>query len=287
MMRLVALGIALPILLIANGCSGAGGDPAPEAKESTKKETEKTYVTNSIAIKLVLIPKGKFLMGSPKGGGAEQDRETQHEVEISQPFYLGVHEVTQQQFEQVMGTNPSYFGPNGKAKNMVVGIDTNTLPVESVTWEEADQFCKKLTALDAEKAAGRVYQLPTEAEWEYACRAGANPWQPFNTGAVISIDLANYGSNVRRTRAVGSYKANAFGLYDMHGNVLEWCADWMGAYKSEPVTDPVGPDSGRFRVYRGGGWVSKLENCRSAMRLSATTGYRMVDVGFRVKLLAR
>lgn len=291
MIRLTVKSVVVCGALIAVGC-GSGSDPtvpAPvktAAQPTAAKEKDKKYLTNSIGMKFVLIPKGKFLMGSPKGEAPlkEQDKETQHDVEITKAYFLGVYEVTQQQFEQIMGSNPSYLSPTGKGKNIVAAIDTKKLPVESVTWEEADEFCKKLAELDAEKAAGRVYQLPTEAEWEYACRAGANPQQAFNTGKIVTSSEANINRQLGRTREPGSYKPNAFGLYDMHGNVLEWTSDWLGPYPSESVADPTGPETGRYRIYRGGGWLSPIENSRSATRLAVTTKYRMIDTGIRVKL---
>lgn len=280
--------VLVSLLGCGGGDSGQGPSTRPSVKSTASKEPERSYVTNSIGMKLVLIPKGKFMMGSPKGEAPtkEQEKETQHEVEITRSFFLGVHEVTQKQFQEVMGTNPSYFAPEGKGKNTVAAIDTSKLPVENVTWEEAEEFCTKLSALPAEKTAGRVYQLPTEAEWEYACRAGANPQTAFHTGKTLASTDANFDRQFRRTREGGYYKPNAFGLYDMHGNVLEWCADWLGPYTSEPAVDPTGPTTGRYRVYRGGGFLGTIEMCRSAQRYAATTQYRMVDVGIRVKMLA-
>ena len=216
-----------------------------------------------VSMKLVAIPAGKFLMGS-------------HEVTLTQPFYMGACEVTQAQYEQIVGSNPSYF--KGKRN-----------PVERVSWEEATAFCKKLSA-----KTGKTVRLPTEAEWEYACRAGTST--PFHTGATISTDEANYDGNYtygsgrkgvyrEKTVPVGSFKPNARGLYDMHGNVWEWCQDWYGPYPNGNVRDPRGPTSGGRRVLRGGSWLSIPAHCRSAYRSRTTPGGRNSSSGFRVVVL--
>jgi formylglycine-generating enzyme required for sulfatase activity len=180
-------------------------------------------------MKLVLIPAGKFKMGSPANEESRSEDEEQHEVEITQPFYMGAYEVTQEQYEKVMRHNPSRFNKaNGGGP---------THPVENVSWEDATEFCKKLSALEKEQAAKRLYGLPTEAQWEYACRGGARESTPFHFGRSLSSTQANFngdypyegapkGQYLVKTASVGSYKPNDFGLYDMHGNVWEWCADW-------------------------------------------------------------
>jgi formylglycine-generating enzyme required for sulfatase activity len=281
-LRIVSLVVGI---VLASGCGKSGNRADNEGGgDQPTKPAEKVYVTNSLGMKLVLIPKGKFLMGSAKDSDGHKDNERQHEAEITRPFYLAIHEVTQKQFQEVMGSNPSYMSPAGKGSVRVEGIDTATLPVESVTWDEAVEFCKKLSDREAEKQADRVYGLPTEAEWEYACRAGTK--YPFHVGYGLKPDQANFNNNLRRSREVGSYKANAFGLHDMHGNVLEWVADWYGVYPADPVKDPKGPDTGRFRVIRGGGWRQTPDFCRSAYRVGYTPNSRLVDVGFRVKMLA-
>jgi formylglycine-generating enzyme required for sulfatase activity len=238
--------------------------------------------SNSIGMKLVPIPVGKFTMGSPvdeKGRGAD---EYQHAVEITEPFYLGAHAVTQAQYRKVMGKNPSHFSLTGIGKRAVGRFSTDDFPVERVSWHEAVEFCKNLSALPEEKAARRFYRLPAEAEWEYACRAGSST--PFHFGNTISSRLANYGGKLGRTRKVGSYKPNAFGLYDMHGNVWQWCLDWYGKdyYRTAVKNDPQGPTKGQHRVVRGGAWNEDAANCRSATRAKVPPDKRNNGAGFRV-----
>jgi formylglycine-generating enzyme required for sulfatase activity len=236
-------------------------------------------ITNSIGMKLVLTPKGTFMMGSPESEEARFEDETQHEVTISKDYYLGVHEVTQAQYEKVMGTKPSYF-----QGDEIKGSSTNN-PVESVSWLDAVEFCKKLSDLPEEKAAGRVYRLPTEAEWEYACRAGSKSAYSFGASSKSLGDYAWFGENSgRQTHPVGEKKANAWGLYDMHGNVWELCSDWYGEYPKGAVSDPSGPNEGSYRVIRGGGWNDEAADCRSANRARIVPSDRSINLGFRVAL---
>ena len=266
-------------------------------------------------MKLVLIPAGKFMMGSPKDKKDPSDDEEQHEVEITKPFYMGVYDVTQTEYEKVMGKNPSWFSATGGGKDRVQGMetsrfpvmargtgrvahrvqgmDTSRFPVETVSWDDAVEFCRKLSELLEEKGAGRVYRLPTEAEWEYACRAGTTT--VFHFGNSLSSEQANFdgnypyggvgkGKSLQRTTTVGSYKPNAFGLYDMHGNVWQWCADWYGSdYNgSSPKQNPTGPETASGRVLRGGGWFNGGGYCRSANRRCSGPGDRSNDFGFRM-----
>jgi len=188
---------------------------------------------------------------------------------LTQPFELGVYEVTQEQYEQVMGTNPSKSkGPQN--------------PVENVSWDDAVEFCRKLSERPEEKLAGYVYRLPTEAEWEYACRAGTTTRYSCGDSNSKLGDYASYDeTSGNTTHPVGGKKPNPFGLYDMHGNVFEWCQDWHGDYPSGSMTDPTGPASGKYRVLRGGSFGNPSSDVRSATRLSDLPDSRFNDFGFR------
>lgn len=240
-----------------------------------KKDPPKHF-TNSLGMKFAWIPPGTFLMGSPKEEKERFDDETQHKVTLTKGFYMGVYTVTQEQWQEVMGKNPSSF--KGE-KN---------LPVDSVSWDDCQEFIKKLREKDKDKKA---YRLPTEAEWEYACRAGTTT--PFYFGETISTDQANYdgrgiygngkkGVMRRKTTPVDSFPANAWGLHDMHGNLWQWCQDWYAEYPRNDVTDPQGPKKGEFRVVRGGSWYIVPEFCRSARRGGDEPGYRDYGIGLRV-----
>jgi formylglycine-generating enzyme required for sulfatase activity/serine/threonine protein kinase len=305
---------------------------ATQAKEYQKAAADyydvPVEITNSIGMKLVLIPPGEFMMGSPssesqaeleklsneikseaakmrtlKEGSSDymvtakrlfekqanyqaqqeyykqQERDNdevpQHKVKISKGFYFSIYEVTQAKYQTVMGTNPSCF----KGDN---------LPVEMISWDEAVEFCRKLSEKE-----GKTYRLPTEAEWEYACRAGTST--PFYFGETISTDQVNYngdyiygngskGKYRQKTVEVGSLSPNGFGLCDVHGNIWEWCSDWYdGSYYSiSPKVDPQGPTSGGHRVLRGGAWISFPKACRSANRDWITPSARTSSFGFRV-----
>jgi formylglycine-generating enzyme required for sulfatase activity len=256
---------------------------APEAKPEPPRA-----ITNSVGMKLVLIPAGSFLIGSPEGEmqrGADEG--PLRRVTLTRPFYLSVFPVTQFIYAHVTGRNPSHFTPaNGGGPNH---------PAEEVSWEDAVAFCRRLSALDGEKRAGRAYRLPTEAEWEYACRAGTTT--AFAFGDSLSAEQANFdgnhpygaaarGRHLQRTSAFGQYKPNAWGLYDMHGNVWEWCADWYAAdyYATAADHDSGGPPRGEQRVLRGGSWNNSGHLCRSARRNKYAPGFRNDTIGFRVAL---
>jgi formylglycine-generating enzyme required for sulfatase activity len=248
--------------------------------------------TNSIGMTFRRIPAGKFRMGSPKDEPERRDHEHLHEVEITRPFFLGVYEVTQKEYKAVTGNNPSYF----------VG---EKHPVESVSWEDATAFCEKLSDRPEEKRLGHVYRLPTEAEWEYACRAGdrreqTSPFYFHEPSLTLDTTQANFDGNfpypkgkadrgpwLQKTVPVGSYVPNAWGLYDMHGNVSEWCSDWYDSdtYKEKPRRDPSGPATGITRIVRGGSWCDAGWDCRAACRLRAEPQARTKEVGFRVVLM--
>lgn len=261
-------------------------------------------ITNSIGMKLVLIPKGTFTMGSPIDEEGRLEDEVQHQVTISQDYYLGVTEVTQGQYEKVMGNNPSDFQCHQSYK---VQGDSSNHPVEMVSSDDAVQFCKRLSELPEEKKAGRVYRLPTEAEWEYACRAGSTSKYSFGDDEGQLGDYAWFsGNSNQKTNPVGQKKPNAWGLYDMHGNVFEWCADWYDDYPKQAVTDPVGPAEGvvpvnrvvhaysqdvlfqvvthETRVNRGGSSCSGAASSRSAGRNCNAPRVGSPVRGFRVAL---
>ncbi len=236
-------------------------------------------ITNSIGMKLLLIPKGTFMMGSPETEKGRQENETQHEVTISKDYYLGVHEVTQAQYETVMGKNPSHF------QGAIVGNENADLPVENVSWDDAVEFCKKLSDLPEEKKAGRVYRLATEAEWEYACRAGSKTAYLFDDEEGLLPEYGWFNRNSsNRTHTVGLLEPNAWGLYDMHGNVWEWCSDRHGEYPKGAVRNPTGPKVGSDRVCRGGSWDFEAANCRSAFRNWNYPSLRLDYYGLRVAL---
>ena len=241
---------------------------------------------------LVLIPEGEFLMGCPEGerGRVSENESPQHKVRLTRPFYLGKYEVTQAEWQKVMPENPSKFKGDRK-------------PVEGVSWTECDEFVKKLNdgvrsgdlpqgdlqGAGREPAKAGYYKLalPTEAQWEYACRAGTQ------TLFHCSNDPAKYGlrehawyvqTSRGQTHEVGSRKPNAWGLYDMHGNVWEWCRDRWGTYPAGDVSDPAGPEAGAHRVLRGGGWDHEWPYCRSAHRIGNSPNWRNHYLGCRVAL---
>ena len=233
-------------------------------------------ITNSIGMKLVLIPPGEFMMGSPASEkDKDLDENPQRRVRITKPFYIGKYEVTQLQYGIVMGKNPSHFK----------GVSN---PVEKVSWDDAVEFCKRLSEKE-----GVTYRLPTEAEWEYACRAGTTT--AFCHGVSLSSGQANFdgrypcggaknGPYRKKTTPVGTFTPNAWGLHDMHGNLWEWCADWYQRdyYSHSTVDDPKGPTSGKERVLRGGSWQYRGWVCRSGNRSKWKPTGRYPNFGFRV-----
>ena len=246
--------------------------------------------TNSIGMKLVLIPKGTFLMGSPPSERGSED-ERQHKVTITKDYYLSAFEVTQAQYEKVMGKNPSHFQGDRVAERhpetgrVVRDVDSANHPVDSVSYDDAVEFCKKLSELPDEKKVGRVYRLPTEAEWEYACRAGSKTALSIGESAKFLGDYAWFDANCKKqTHPVGEKKPNTWGLYDMRGNVWEWCSDWYGEYPKGAVNNPIGPEQGSIRVFRGGSWFNLPAICRSAIRDGNTPSIRFDGLGFRVAL---
>jgi len=225
-----------------------------------------------LGLEMLWVKPGSFTMGSPISEADRYDDERQHQVTLGKGFYLGKHEVTQAQWERVMGNNPSQF--NAPAR-----------PVEKVSWDDAVAFCKKLT--ETERSAGRLpdgmaYQLPTEAQWEYACRAGTE--SAFSCGESLTSGQASISGGPQETKEVGSYLANAWGFHDMHGNVWEWCVDWYGDYPLGSSPDPVGPAGGGNRVGRGGSWFNAASSARCASRGSIEPGSTNGTLGFRLSL---
>ena len=242
-------------------------------------------VKGALGIEMMEIPAGRFTMGSPGSEEGRFENERQHEVVISQSFLASKFEVTQGLWRDVMGTKPSRFKECG-----------DDCPVEKVSWHDAVEFCNRLSKRELLTPAYRIngknvswnksangYRLPTEAEWEYACRAGTTTW--FFTGNSDS-DLGRAGwydrNSGSKTHKVGQKAPNAWGLYDTHGNVWEWCWDWYGGYSGGTVTDPAGPTSGSLRVCRGGGWDGGARSCRSADRGRIDPGDRIFLLGFRL-----
>jgi formylglycine-generating enzyme required for sulfatase activity len=230
------------------------------------------FTIRDLGLDLLWVKPGTFEMGSPPSEKDREDYETPHAVTLTDGYWLGKHEVTQSQWEKVMGSNPSSFKGGDR-------------PVETVSWTEVTSFCNKLTA--SERAAGRLragmtYQLPTEAQWEYACRAGTKT--AFSFGDSLTSGQANISSGPRETTDVGKYPANGWGFHDMHGNVWEWCADWYGDYPTGAARDPVGPAVGSARVLRGGSWDYTADYARSANRGRGLPAYSYYNLGFRLSL---
>lgn len=226
---------------------------------------------NSLGMKFAYIPAGTFPMGSPSTEAGRYDDETQHKVKLTKGFLMSVTVVTQDQYWNLTGKNPSHFCTDS---------DKGSHPVEDVSWDDAVAFCKALSQKE-----GRHYRLPTEAEWEYACRAGSTTAYNNGDGEQALAESGWYeGNSNHRTHAVGQKKPNGWGLYDMHGNVWQWCSDWYGAYPDRDAIDPKGPDNGTDRVSRGGSWQYGLPNCRCANRSSIKPADPHSAVGLRLLL---
>ncbi len=270
--------------------------------QTTNLTAQSTYTpptTNDIPQNMALIKAGSFTMGSPSSEVDRSSNEKQHQVTITYDFMMGKHEVTQAEYEALMGTNPSSFS----------GCDD--CPVENVSWFDAIKYCNALSRKEGFAVAykesngelldgnGRVttditkvegYRLPTESEWEYSARAGNT--KPFNTGNNLTTSQANYDGNYpyngnskgtyrKKTIAVESFSANSWGLYDMHGNVYEWCHDWKATYPNS-ATNPIGANSGSYRVLRGGSWSDYGKYCRSAFRHNINPTSSSSSCGFRI-----
>jgi sulfatase modifying factor 1 len=258
------------------------------------------WTVPDLSLDMLWCGPGSFQMGSPEDEKGREDDETLHEVTLTSGYWLGKHSVTQAdwgywlgkhpvtqaQWQKVMGDNPSFF--KGASR-----------PVAYVTWTDVTSFCEKLTEQESEAGrlpAGMAYQLPTEAQWEYACRGGtvaqseynppgrAGTTKRFAFGDELTAEDANFDGNVGETTDVGKYPANAWGFHDMHGNVWEWTADWYKAYPTGAVRDPVGPADGSYRVLRGGSWISTASSARSANRGWLVPACCDSYLGFRLSL---
>jgi formylglycine-generating enzyme required for sulfatase activity len=265
----------IPIQIFATVRVNSRGDIISRTQGKAGVMTEN--IGNGVSLEMVKIPGGRFLMGSPETeAGKDSDEAPQHYVNVPE-FFMGKYTVTQAQWQAVMGNNPSHF----KGKNR---------PVERVSWNDATKFCQKLS-----KKMGRDYRLPSEAEWEYACRAGTKT--PFYFGETITPELVNYNGNYtysngpegkyrKETTDVGNFPPNSFGLCDMHGNVWEWCQDiWHDNYDGAPVDGSAWVNRGNrsLRVCRGGSWFSDPRFCRSAGRSYYDSGEAGIDIiGFRL-----
>ena len=260
-----------PIEPVAASFDDSLGGPATIGESGppvAKQPISVDFKIASLEMEFVWIPPGTFLMGSPETEEGRFSRESLHEVTLSKGFFMQTTEVTQSQWIAVMGNNPSYF--------KACGVDC---PVEGASWNDVQEFIGRLN----ENSDGEYYRLPTEAEWEYSCRAGTS--FRFNTGDSESdLDRAGwYGENSGgKTHPVGLKEPNAWGLYDMHGNVWEWCRDWYGNYPEYAVSDPTGPANGAARVIRGGAWYRPAEYCRTAYRYWYVPDYRYHYLGFRL-----
>jgi formylglycine-generating enzyme required for sulfatase activity len=237
--------------LVLFGATTLGMSPSTEFREPTT------------GMEFVAIPIGNFMMGSPVTEPDRGQDEVQHRVTLTHQIYMGKFEVTQKQWETVMGSNPS--------DHKKCGPDC---PVENVTWYDVQNFLRRLTEVSPHSR----FRLPTEAEWEYACRAGTTT--AYSTGASLTVKQACFDSK-NGPKAVGSYAPNSFGLFDMHGNVWEWCEDWYGPYQQGDAVDPRGPSSGSKRVIRGGSWYFGADSARSALRYTHSPGDRGFSLGFR------
>jgi formylglycine-generating enzyme required for sulfatase activity/predicted Ser/Thr protein kinase len=243
--------------------------PKSERMAKLKSQCERvSSVINSIGMKLRLVAPGTFTMGQPYG---EAD-ETPHPVTLTKPFSIGVYQVTNAQWKRLMGRVPSNWPDDDR-------------PVEQVSWQDAVDFCTKLSALPAERKARRVYRLPTEAEWEYACRAGTTTNFSFGDDESWLGEHGWFdGNSDSQTHPVGQKLPNSWGLYDMHGNVLEWCSDWSEEYSKASATDPHGPATASARVARGGSCSSSAGRCRSAFRYGLDPSCRIRYLGFRIAM---
>ena len=266
------LSFAAFMLMLAATCvsfTACGGDDDDEKGDDTPKFQNQTITVDGVSFKMIAVEGGTFQMGSPESDAeADDDEKPQHEVTLSN-YYIGETEVTQELWEAVMGSNPSKF-------------KGSKLPVEQVSWDYCQAFINKLN-----EKTGKTFRLPTEAEWEYAARGGKKSKGYTYSGSNTLDDVAWYSDNSgKTTHEVGTKQANELGIYDMSGNVWEWCQDWYGEtyYENSPSTDPLGPDSDSYRVLRGGSWWDDARDCRVANRGRNLPSYRYSLIGFRLAL---
>ncbi|MDR1867596.1 MAG: SUMF1/EgtB/PvdO family nonheme iron enzyme [Treponema sp.] len=251
------------------------------SKPANSREVSRDIPENiNVPSSMVWVPAGTFIMGSPWFEMRRHSDETQHQVSITRDFFIGKYEVTQQEWQTYMSNNPS-------------DSHGSTFPVENISWYEAIAYCNMRSSDEGLKPVyisdgetiiadweANGYRLPTEAEWEYACRAGTTT--TFSTGKTISSRHARFNSNRGQTVSVGTFEPNAWGIFDMHGNVWEWCWDWYGSYERDEQVNPSGPDSGRGRVARGGSYGNYAQLVRSANRASFSATSRLKTLGFRL-----
>jgi sulfatase modifying factor 1 len=262
-----------PLKPMAKSDAPMGSKPEKVSPNSPSTSPGGDLITNSINMKLKLIPAGEFMMGSPEDEeGRFNGDDPQHRVRITKAFYMGVTEVTQGEWFSVMKTKP--WAGHEYVK------EGDNYPATYVSWEDAVGYCSELSA-----AEGRIYRLPTEAEWEYACRGGKSTAYSFGSDKNRLPLYAWFGTYAKDgPSSVAGKKVNPFGLYDMHGNVNEWCSDWDGRLPASAITDPVGPPTGSRRVFRGGDWQFPAENCRSAVRGNIRPTWTRHNLGFRLAL---
>ena len=253
------------------------GEPLPEPEPEPELEETKTVTANGVTFKMKLVEAGTFTMGlTSEQSGANLDESPAHQVTLTKDYYMGETEVTQALWYAVMGQKPTADGDQWSSK---YGLGDN-YPAYDISWNDCQEFITKLNQL-----TGLTFRLPTEAEWEYAARGGNKTTQTLYSGSNAIDDVAWYSSS--NAYIVAGKKANALGLYDMSGNVWEWCNDWYGSYSSGVQTDPTGPSSGSGRVLRGGGWNRSAIYCRVADRSYGSVTYRYNNNGMRLALTAK
>lgn len=260
-------------VLIASGFNATLSKACCQSDSPSQPES----LENSVGMRLAKITPGEFLMGSPQSEPDRFECERQHKVRITKAFWIGVEEVTTEQYNNVLNRSPKF-------------IQDGNQPEPYLSWHDAEAFCQKLSELETEKTAGRYYRLPTEAEWEFACRAGTQTIFFWGDDPSAANEYAWYLKNSQREKKrAGSRKPNPWGLHDMNGSAWEWCSDWYSELPSEEQTDPQGPPNGEQRVVRGGGSCSPLGYIRSASRAPANPAFfhpnEGHDIGFRVVMV--